>query len=73
AALRMALPGLEPGTRLRAIAGEPPQLTAPPAGCSFAPRCPRAQAQCDGPCTLHAIADHHATACIREVPDSTTG
>jgi oligopeptide transport system ATP-binding protein len=73
AALRMALPGLEPGTRLRAIAGEPPQLTAPPTGCSFAPRCPRAQAQCDGPCTLHAIADHRATACIREVPDSTTG
>jgi peptide/nickel transport system ATP-binding protein len=31
---------------LRAIGGQPPDLAALPAGCSFAPRCPRAQARC---------------------------
>ncbi len=33
-------------TRLSAIAGRPPDLINPPPGCSFAPRCPYAQASC---------------------------
>ncbi len=33
-------------TRLRAIVGQPPDLTALPEGCSFAPRCRYAQARC---------------------------
>lgn len=33
-------------TRLAAIAGRPPDLINPPAGCSFSPRCPYAQAKC---------------------------
>ena len=33
-------------TRLSAIAGRPPDLINPPKGCSFAPRCPYAQANC---------------------------
>jgi peptide/nickel transport system ATP-binding protein len=33
-------------TRLEAIAGRPPDLINPPAGCKFAARCPYAQAQC---------------------------
>ncbi|MFK8023659.1 MAG: ABC transporter ATP-binding protein [Ilumatobacter sp.] len=33
-------------TRLSAIAGRPPNLISPPAGCSFAPRCPYAQDRC---------------------------
>lgn len=33
-------------TRLRAIAGSPPNLADPPAGCRFASRCPAAQARC---------------------------
>jgi oligopeptide/dipeptide ABC transporter ATP-binding protein len=34
------------GTRLRAIAGRPPDLIHPPPGCRFAPRCPYAQDKC---------------------------
>jgi peptide/nickel transport system ATP-binding protein len=33
-------------TRLQAIAGRAPDLVAPPPGCRFAPRCPRAQERC---------------------------
>jgi peptide/nickel transport system ATP-binding protein len=33
-------------TRLRVIAGRPPQLVNPPVGCRFAPRCPYAQEKC---------------------------
>jgi len=33
-------------TRLRVIIGRPPDLTAPPPGCKFAPRCPYAQERC---------------------------
>jgi len=33
-------------TRLAAIAGRPPDLINPPAGCKFSPRCPYAQEQC---------------------------
>jgi len=34
------------GARLDAIAGRPPDLINPPAGCRFAPRCPYAQDKC---------------------------
>ncbi len=34
------------GTRLTPIAGQPPDLVNPPAGCPYAPRCPRAQSRC---------------------------
>jgi peptide/nickel transport system ATP-binding protein len=33
-------------TRLAAITGRPPDLVNPPIGCTFAPRCPNAQARC---------------------------
>jgi len=33
-------------TRLRVIAGRPPQLIKPPPGCRFAPRCPYVQDKC---------------------------
>jgi oligopeptide/dipeptide ABC transporter ATP-binding protein len=36
----------EPLTRLRAIPGQPPALTALPPGCPFAPRCPIAEPAC---------------------------
>src|SRR5262249_18531458 len=48
-ALFDALPerGLQgPSRRLRAIAGMPPDPRRRPAGCSFAPRCDRAQERC---------------------------
>jgi peptide/nickel transport system ATP-binding protein len=40
------LHGVEPGTRLMAIPGAPPNLAALPPGCSFAPRCAYALPQC---------------------------
>ena len=47
-ALIASIPQLEasPHTRLRAIDGRPPDMAAPPPGCRFAPRCPRAQDRC---------------------------
>ena len=49
------------GTRLRAIAGRPPDLIHPPPGCRFAPRCPYAQDQCrqsEPPLRTAGSADH---------------
>jgi peptide/nickel transport system ATP-binding protein len=47
-ALLKSIPKLEEPshTRLEAIAGRPPDLVHPPAGCKFAARCPYAQARC---------------------------
>ena len=47
-ALLASIPQLEapPHTRLRAIDGRPPDMAAPPPGCRFAPRCPRAEDRC---------------------------
>jgi oligopeptide/dipeptide ABC transporter ATP-binding protein len=49
------------GTRLRAIAGRPPDLIHPPPGCRFAPRCPYAQDKCresEPPLRTAGTADH---------------
>jgi len=47
-ALLQSIPKLEnpSHTRLQVIAGRPPDLVAPPAGCRFAPRCLYAQERC---------------------------
>ena len=47
-ALLLSIPRVEYAshTRLEAIAGRPPDLVAPPAGCRFAPRCPYVQDRC---------------------------
>ncbi|HWJ67164.1 MAG TPA: ABC transporter ATP-binding protein [Nocardioides sp.] len=47
-ALLASIPQLDapPHTWLRAIEGRPPNMAAPPPGCRFAPRCPRAQDVC---------------------------
>jgi len=48
-------------TRLEAITGRPPDLTQPPKGCKFAPRCPYAQARCleeEPPLIDHDIPGH---------------
>jgi peptide/nickel transport system ATP-binding protein len=47
-ALLASIPRLDaaPHTWLRAIEGRPPDMAAPPPGCRFAPRCPRAQERC---------------------------
>jgi oligopeptide/dipeptide ABC transporter ATP-binding protein len=36
----------EPGARLTPIAGQPPDLSNPPVGCPYAPRCPKVQSRC---------------------------
>lgn len=46
ALLASTLQGSMRGTRLTGLAGGPPDLTALPAGCAFAPRCPHASANC---------------------------
>jgi oligopeptide transport system ATP-binding protein len=53
--------------RLVPIEGQPPDLTALPPGCSFAPRCRLASAECRvGRPLLLASAPAHLSACIRD-------
>jgi peptide/nickel transport system ATP-binding protein len=59
-ALLKSIPRIEHAShhRLEAIAGRPPDMTRPPAGCRFAPRCRYAQLSCvDEPPQLVAGAD----------------
>ncbi|MFN0186114.1 MAG: ABC transporter ATP-binding protein, partial [Aquabacterium sp.] len=54
--------------RLQAIAGQPPSLIDPPAGCRFAPRCPRRSAQCDTAYPpVQTQPDGHQVACWHPV------
>jgi peptide/nickel transport system ATP-binding protein len=56
-----SLPAMaQPGQRLRQIPGTAPSLLAVPAGCAFAPRCPRADAACAAPPPEARLADRHA-------------
>ncbi len=52
-------------TRLRVIAGRPPDLVHPPQGCRFAPRCPYAQERCveEEPTLVEAETPGHTYAC----------
>src|SRR5215475_8874530 len=57
---------------LAAIEGQPPDLAHVPAGCSFAPRCPLAEAECRETLPpLDAIEKDHLVACLRT--DQTSG
>jgi peptide/nickel transport system ATP-binding protein len=48
AGLMDAFPSIRgPRRELRGIPGSPPSLAAPPAGCRFAPRCPKVMALCE--------------------------
>jgi oligopeptide/dipeptide ABC transporter ATP-binding protein len=54
------------GTRLKPLGGEPPDLSAPPAGCRFHPRCDFATAICKTvQPSLQPIEAGHDTACLR--------
>lgn len=54
------------GTRLEAIAGSPPNMTAAPTQCSFAPRCKYAEAVClSGVPELHPAGNNTFVRCIR--------
>jgi oligopeptide transport system ATP-binding protein len=52
-------------TRLRAIAGRPPDLINPPKGCRFSPRCPYVQDRCrtEPPPLVEAETPGHTFAC----------
>ena len=54
------------GRRIEAIKGTPPVMESLPEGCSFAPRCPHAQAPClDGLPADRALAPDHTASCVR--------
>lgn len=54
------------GTRLKPLGGEPPDLSAPPPGCRFHPRCDFATAVCRAAePSLQPIETGHDTACLR--------
>jgi peptide/nickel transport system ATP-binding protein len=76
-ALLAAIPRIDdarPGD-LDAIEGQPPNLTAPQPGCSFAPRCPRAESRCHAEQPpLSAVENRaHSYACWFPCPSSKAG
>lgn len=65
-----ALPRLDFGSKKRLvnIQGAPPHMLKKPDSCSFAPRCPYAQARCWNELpTLREVGDDHTTACFFDV------
>jgi len=63
--LLKAFPDLsKPKKKLSSIPGYPPRLDALPAGCRFAPRCPRVYARChtEQP-ILYKLSDNHIASC----------
>jgi oligopeptide transport system ATP-binding protein len=68
--LMASVPRLDGETRRRLvpIEGQPPDLSALPPGCAFAPRCRCAQARCTGERpALRVAAPNHSVACVRDV------
>jgi oligopeptide/dipeptide ABC transporter ATP-binding protein len=61
--------GADVKRRLVPIRGMPPDLVAPPAGCSFRPRCPRAQTECEAAPELVSVGADHRAACFFPGPD----
>jgi peptide/nickel transport system ATP-binding protein len=62
------------GQTVRGIAGSPPDPTAPPPGCPYAPRCPRAQEDCTvAPPELRPIPDSpsRTVACLHPLLEET--
>jgi peptide/nickel transport system ATP-binding protein len=58
--------GGQRGKRLEAIPGAPPRLDRLPVGCTFAPRCALAAADCNqGDIPLVSLAPQHEVRCLR--------
>jgi peptide/nickel transport system ATP-binding protein len=70
--LLSCLPTLSRGREpLSAIEGQPPDLAHVPSGCSFAPRCPLAEAACgEALPPLEAVGPEHLVACRRTAETS---
>ena len=61
----------EKSERLEPIPGSPPDMTNPPAGCPFAPRCSYARKVCA--CSLHdfvEVGEGHRTRCFLQYEDA---
>ena len=57
-------PAMQRGGRLRAIAGQPPLLCAPPRSCPFAPRCSEVHDRClSAVPVLSSVGNDHLAAC----------
>lgn len=56
--------------KLSSIAGQPPDLLAPPPGCAFMPRCRFAMEVCQQPPPLTTVAPGHTCRCWLAHPDS---
>jgi oligopeptide transport system ATP-binding protein len=61
--------GVDVKRRLVPISGMPPDLVAPPTGCRFRPRCPRAQTRCEAEPELVSVGADHRAACFFPGPD----
>jgi oligopeptide/dipeptide ABC transporter ATP-binding protein len=67
--LLTSMPGVTPGTRLRAIEGTVPDLSALPRGCAFGPRCPDHFELCDTePPPLYDVGAEHSARCYLHRP-----
>jgi len=62
--------GMHRGERLPSIGGAPPDVAALPPGCTFAPRCPRARAEClaDVPRAVPLGNGHHVSCTLVSAP-----
>ncbi|MCD7818851.1 MAG: ABC transporter ATP-binding protein [Lachnospiraceae bacterium] len=57
--------------RLASIPGSPPDMTNPPQGCPFAPRCPYARAVCASELPdFIEVGEQHKTRCFLQYPDA---
>jgi peptide/nickel transport system ATP-binding protein len=64
ASIPMPDPDVRPGAAPDAVAGEPPSPIAPPSGCRFRTRCPRAEQRCaDDEPLLRPIGENPYVAC----------
>ena len=70
--LLASIPGVhkDKSERLQSIAGSPPDMTSPPAGCPFAPRCPYARNICAAECPPYVQACGHRAMCWLLQPDA---
>ncbi len=71
--LLASMPDLEQDkrVRLRPIPGSPPDMTNPPKGCPFAPRCPYARKICAQECPdLAALGEGHLSRCFLQYEDA---
>ncbi len=68
-----SVPGVDraKGSRLKPIAGSPPDMTRPPKGCPFAPRCPYAMRVCHGqPSPDRQLSGGRRSSCWLLAPDA---